>query len=104
NYLGRVTRARILEAVREGAGDRAAQLIDHMKKGDMAREAERLLADSGWLPEPLRLVGASAASGDEADDGEVGEVSLPAFLTDDGEDEEAIEPEDEDARAVAASE
>ncbi|MNU01487.1 hypothetical protein D3C72_2449110 [compost metagenome] len=27
-----------------------------MKKGDMAREAERLLAGSGWLPEPLRHV------------------------------------------------
>lgn len=43
NYLGRVTKPRILEAVREGAGERAAQLIDHMKKGDMAKEAERLL-------------------------------------------------------------
>jgi len=53
NYLDRVTKARILEAVREGAGERAAQLINHLKKGDMAREAERLLADSGWLPEPL---------------------------------------------------
>jgi hypothetical protein len=39
-----------------GAGERAAQLIDHLKKGDMAKEAERLLADTGWLPEPLRLV------------------------------------------------
>ena len=104
NYLGRVTRARILEAVREGAGERAAQLIDHMKKGDMAREAERLLADSGWLPEPLRLVDASAARGAEADDSLVGEVSLPAFLTEDGEDEEAIGAEDEDARAVVAAE
>src|SRR5690606_15663675 len=46
NYLGRVTKPRILEAVREGAGERAAQLIDHLKKGDMAKEAERLLADS----------------------------------------------------------
>lgn len=52
NYFGRVTKARIVEAVREGAGERAAQLIDHMKKGDMAKEAERLLADSGWLPDP----------------------------------------------------
>ena len=50
NYLGRVTKARILEAVREGAGDSAAQLIEHLKKGDMAKEAERLLADSDWLP------------------------------------------------------
>ena len=63
NYLGRVTKPRILEAVREGAGERAAQLIDHLKKGDMAKEAERLLADTGWLPEPLRLadVGRSAS-------------------------------------------
>ena len=56
NYLGRVTKPRIIEAVREGAGDRAAELIGHLKKGDMAKEAERLLADTGWLPEPLRMV------------------------------------------------
>ena len=55
NYLGRVPKRRILEAVREGAGERAAQLIDHLKKADMAKEAERLLADTGWLPEPLRM-------------------------------------------------
>ena len=42
NYLGRVTKPRILEAVREGAGERAAQLIGHLMKGDMAKEAERL--------------------------------------------------------------
>ena len=76
NYLGRVTKARILQAVREGAGERAAQLIDHMKKGDMAREAERLLADSGWLPEPLRIpvldssVVETVASGGESAMGE----------------------------------
>ena len=58
NYLGRVTKPRIIEAVREGAGDRAAELIGHLKKGDMAKEAERLLADTGWLPEPLRMVDA----------------------------------------------
>jgi len=55
NFLGRVPKLRILEAVQEGAGERAAQLIDHLKKGDMAKEAERLLADTGWLPEPLRI-------------------------------------------------
>ena len=54
NYLGRVTKARILEAVREAKGEASAQLIDHLKKPDMAKEAERLLAGSGWLPEPLR--------------------------------------------------
>ena len=41
-----------------GRGRTGAQLIDHLKKGDMAKEAERLLADTGWLPEPLRLADA----------------------------------------------
>ena len=49
-YLGRVSKARILEAVRDVKGDASAQLIDHLKKPDMAREAERLLAGTGWLP------------------------------------------------------
>ena len=56
-YLGRVTKAQILEAVREAKGQQAAQLIEDLKKADMAREAERLLDGSGWLPEPLRLRG-----------------------------------------------
>jgi ParB family chromosome partitioning protein len=40
NYLGRVTKARILEAVREAKGEGASQLINHLKKPDMAREGE----------------------------------------------------------------
>jgi ParB family chromosome partitioning protein len=54
NFLGRVTKARILQAVAEAKGQRAADRIEHLKKGDMAAEAETLLADTGWLPEPLR--------------------------------------------------
>ncbi len=94
NYLGRVTKPRILEAVREGAGDRAAELIGHLKKGDMAKEAERLLADTGWLPEPLRMMDADievdvAQTPDaEADD-------LPDFLSGDGEDDPADDEEDQ---------
>ncbi|WNM08726.1 ParB/RepB/Spo0J family partition protein [Komagataeibacter nataicola] len=57
NYLGRVTKARILQAVREARGDEAADRIAHLKKPDMAREAERLLDGSGWLPEALRTTG-----------------------------------------------
>lgn len=54
NFFGRVTKTQILEAVTEGKGaDRAGQ-IDHLKKPDMAREAEQMMADAGWLPEPLR--------------------------------------------------
>ena len=68
------------------------------------RKAERLLADSGWVPEPLRLVDDGAAMSGEVDSGEGGEESLPAFLTDDDEDEEAIDADDDEMRAVAAAE
>lgn len=83
NYLGRVTKPRILEAVREAKGEQASQLIDHLKKGDMAKEAERLLADSGWLPEPLRLSNIDdGAAGKESElDGEA--TALPEFLAGD---------------------
>ena len=57
NYLGRVTKARILGAVREAKGEHAAQSIDHLKKYEMAEQAQALLAGSGWLPEPLRTPG-----------------------------------------------
>jgi len=77
NYLGRVTKLRILEAVREANGEQSAQLIDHLKKGEMAKEAERLLEGTGWLPEPLRLD--APAIGDESETDE----ALPDFLADD---------------------
>ncbi len=89
NYLGRVTKPRILEAVREAKGEQSAQLIDHLKKADMAKEAERLLDGTGWLPEPLRTLDAAIAEstgGDPAGDDD----ALPAFLSDDEEDEPAV--------------
>jgi ParB family chromosome partitioning protein len=82
NYLGRVTKTRILEAVHEAKGEAAAQLIDHLKKPEMAKEAERLLAGTGWLPEPLRLPEPEIPADDS--DADV-EESLPAFL--DGEED-----------------
>lgn len=85
NYLGRVTKVRILEAVREAAGEDTAQLIDHLKKPDMAREAARLLEGSDWLPEPLRRADdAPAPADDDAfsnDDEQPSE--LPAYLAED---------------------
>ncbi|PPD10124.1 MAG: DNA-binding protein [Methylocystis sp.] len=54
NFFGRVTKARIIEAVREAKGAEQAKRIEQLKKGDLAREAEQMLAGSGWLPEPLR--------------------------------------------------
>jgi len=89
NYLGRVTKPRILEAVREAKGDASAQLIDHLKKADMAKEAERLLDGSGWLPEPMRLVDIAPAAAEE--NGEAG--LLPEFLADD-EDQETVSDND----------
>ncbi|NBZ89221.1 ParB/RepB/Spo0J family partition protein [Stagnihabitans tardus] len=102
-YLSRVPKARIIEAVREAKGERAAQLIDHLKKTEMATEAERLLKGTGWLPEVLRrsdLVALEdgteeAGQGDEASDDaafsdqathaveDASGIDLPAFLVSD---------------------
>jgi ParB family chromosome partitioning protein len=57
SYFGRVTKARILQAVRETCGDGDAARIADLKKAEMAERAEELLAGSGWLPEPLRTEG-----------------------------------------------
>ena len=53
-YLGRVTKAHIIAAVREAVGDEAADRIASMKKQPMAEAAEQLLAGNGWLPPLLR--------------------------------------------------
>ena len=57
SFLGRVTKARIRDAVAEAKGPAAADRIANLKKGEMAAEAEVLLADSGWLPSVLRTRG-----------------------------------------------
>jgi len=54
SYLGRVTKAQILAAVREAKGDKDADRIAGFKKPDMVEAAEELLAGTGWLPAPLR--------------------------------------------------
>jgi ParB family transcriptional regulator, chromosome partitioning protein len=94
NYLSRVPKGRILEAVREAKGEQSAQLIDHLKKADMAREAERLLEGTGWLPEPLRTIDADSreTGGTASDEGE----SLPEFLAQEQEEDgEAVEDAEE---------
>jgi ParB family chromosome partitioning protein len=100
NYLGRVPKVRIIEAVREAKGEQPARLIEHLKKADMAREAERLLNGAGWLPEPLRV--AQAGMEVDAPTAEVGEAeALPDFL---GEDDAQLEAEEEQPYAAAAAE
>jgi ParB family chromosome partitioning protein len=87
NYLGRVTKPRILEAVREARGEDSVRLIDHLKKTDMAKEAERLLEGTGWLPEPLRGAGFDDVPDAPSEDNE----ALPDFLIGDDDDEAAGE-------------
>ena len=92
NYLNRVPKSRILEAVREAQGEQAVQLLGHLKKDEMAKEAERLLNGTDWLPEPLRLADADPGAETETE-------VLPAFL-DDEEEEDGDDAEDSDAVAA----
>ncbi|MEZ5656874.1 MAG: ParB/RepB/Spo0J family partition protein [Sphingobium sp.] len=67
SYLGRVTKAHILEAVTEGVSEDAARRIADMKKQDMAQAAEKLLAGTGWLPVILRTPDTEAEQPSEAE-------------------------------------
>jgi ParB family chromosome partitioning protein len=75
-YLGRVTKAHILAAVREAVSDEAADRIASMKKQPMAEAAEQLLAGTGWLPplmrtaQPAWLADAHTAEAEDAPDAE----------------------------------
>jgi len=80
-YLGRVPKARILEAVAEAKGSAAVEWIGHLKKSDMAEQAERLLTGTGWLPEPLRNPGSEPFAITEAVEPTASPSDLPDFLT-----------------------
>jgi ParB family transcriptional regulator, chromosome partitioning protein len=54
SYFNRISRERIVEAVREGASAQAADNVARMKKPAMAEAAEAALAGKGWLPAILR--------------------------------------------------
>jgi ParB family chromosome partitioning protein len=75
NYFGRITKQQILDTAAEAKGQDTADLLAGLKKKEMAAEAERLLAGTGWLPEPLRTPTALEPEESEAD-------PLPAFLED----------------------
>jgi ParB family chromosome partitioning protein len=53
-FFGRVSKERIVQAVREGASVQAAENIARMKKPAMAEAAEAALKAKGWLPALLR--------------------------------------------------
>jgi ParB family chromosome partitioning protein len=69
-YFTRITKAQILEAVREAEGEGAARRLEGLKKPDMAAAAEELLAPSDWLPAVLRTRAATEASDDAHGDAE----------------------------------
>ncbi len=53
NYFAKVSKTGILEALTEAKGD-IAPAWTKAKKGDLATIAERQVAETGWLPAPLR--------------------------------------------------
>jgi ParB family transcriptional regulator, chromosome partitioning protein len=55
NYLGRVSKERILAAVAEGVSKEAAENLSTLPKAGMADAAEARLAETRWLPELLRM-------------------------------------------------
>ena len=82
-------KAQILAAVREAKGDKDTDRIAGFKKPDMVEAAEELLADTGWLPQPLR----TAPLAEEANEPEFvivddGDVTPDGTAVED--DEEAI--------------
>lgn len=92
NYLGRVTKPGILEAVEEACGPEAAARLSGMKKPDMASAAEELLRATGWLAHPLRTP--PVAEVDEApDEAAAGDDGAAAGAADDGEAEAPVAPD-----------
>jgi ParB family chromosome partitioning protein len=53
-YLSSISKARILDAVREATSPEIAATLVNLKKGECAKAAEKRLAGTGWLPSPLR--------------------------------------------------
>jgi ParB family chromosome partitioning protein len=86
NYLGRVTKVRILSAVEEARGEEAAGRLAGLKKPEMAKEAEQLLDGSGWLAEPLRTPVLEPTAAND------GEHAVDAETTDDQHGPDAVEP------------
>jgi ParB family chromosome partitioning protein len=54
SYFGRVSKARILDAVAEAVSKGAADNLARLKKDALATRAEERVAGTGWLPPILR--------------------------------------------------
>ena len=60
-YLGRVSKAAVLEVVREGVSTQAAENMAGLKKDRLIEAAERRLEGTGWLPALFRMPDAAQA-------------------------------------------
>lgn len=54
DFLGRIHGDLVIEAVIEARGKAKASTLTGLKKADRVAQAAKLLAGTGWLPEPLR--------------------------------------------------
>jgi ParB family chromosome partitioning protein len=59
NYFGRINRSGILAAIDEAKGSHAPAL-DKLKKAELAIRAQDLVANTNWLPEPMRATTVAA--------------------------------------------
>lgn len=70
-FFSRITAASIHAALREARGKDGAPAWAKLKKTELAALAEREIASTGWLPEPLRTESKPAPS----DDGDIAEAA-----------------------------
>lgn len=115
-FFGRLSKSRIVQAVSEAVSHAEAERILPMKRADMAEEAERLVAGTGWLPVPLRTPEPEAQAdeaaqpeavetGEQPSEAEAPDTEAQDGVAGAGDDVAAgVDPatEEEDAYSVAA--
>lgn len=58
-FLARLTKSEVIETVGQVRGEEAARRLADLKKSELAKRAQDLLANSGWLPMSLRALHAT---------------------------------------------
>lgn len=54
NYFARISKAAILQALQEAKGTPLSPATAKLSKTELAAQAARTVAGTGWLPVPLR--------------------------------------------------
>jgi ParB family chromosome partitioning protein len=55
NYFDHVSKAQIVEVVRQNSGDERAAFVAKLSKPEAAERAEELMQNKNWLPSPMRV-------------------------------------------------